>query len=67
MNESLLKLSIEVPLNALPYHEFLCRLELRWILTPEEDSLNVFTFCAMIFRAIMMRESTEILTKASKF
>lgn len=23
MNESLLKLSIEVPLNALPYHEFL--------------------------------------------
>lgn len=67
MNESLLKLSIEVPLNALPYHEFLCRLELRWILTLEEDSLNVFTFCAMIFRATTMRESTKILTKASKF
>lgn len=63
MNESLLKLSIEVPLNALPYHEFLRRLELRWILTPEEDNLNVFTFCAVISRAITMRESTEILRK----
>lgn len=45
MNESLLKLSIEVPLNALPYHEFLCRLELRWILTPEEDSQRFHILC----------------------
>ena len=37
MNESLLEFSIEVPLNAVPYHEFLCRLELRLLFHAEGE------------------------------
>lgn len=38
MNENLLEFSIEVPLNAVPYHEFQCRLELRLVFHAEGES-----------------------------
>lgn len=61
MNESLLQLPIEVPLNAVPYHEFLCQLELRWVSTTKgnRDSLNVFSFNMAPFCAITAREFTK--------